>query len=219
MLTQSEENIIKNIYDLGGVDLWVSTSALAERLAQKPASVTNMIQKLARDEALLVEYVPYRGVRLNETGIRVALEIIRHHRLLELYLSQALGVPWDRVHEEAEKLEHVLSEDLEERIAAALPDTRRDPHGSPIPTKDGQIEVLNAINLSEVAEGKIVSIAEVYDHDPGLLRYLGELGLYPGVEIRVLGREPYGGSLRFQRDGGEYRLGEDAIPHVSVILQ
>jgi DtxR family Mn-dependent transcriptional regulator len=116
-------------------------------------------------------------------------------------------------------LEHVLSEDLEDRIAASLPDTRRDPHGSPIPTKDGRIEVLNAVNLAQVPEGSHVMIAEVYDHDPGLLRYLGELGLYPGTTLTVLGREAFGGSLRFEMDGKELQLGEEAIPHVSVIIR
>jgi len=218
MLSQAVENFLKNIYDLQSEGSWVSTSALAERLGQRPASVTNMIQKLAKDDAQLVEYMPYKGVRLNAMGNKVALEIIRHHRLVELYLSQALGVPWDQVHEEAEKLEHVISEDLEDRIAAALGDASRDPHGSPIPTKDGRIEKLDMLPLSDIPENTAVRVVEVYDHDPPLLRYLGELGLYPGAEFTVIGREEFGSSLRILLDGKEFRLGGDAIPHISVSL-
>jgi len=216
MLSQSVENFIKNIYDLQNGKTWVSTSALADRLGQKPASVTNMIQKLAKHEAQLVAYVPYQGVRLNPTGSKVALEIIRHHRLVELYLTEALGVPWDQVHEEAEKLEHVISEDLEDRIAAALGDACRDPHGSPIPTKDGRIEKLDMLPLSDVPENTTVRVVEVYDHDPPLLRYLGELGLYPGAVFTVIGPEEFGSSLRVLLDGKEVRLGGNAIPHISV---
>ena len=216
MLSQAVENFIKNIYDLQSEGSWVSTSALAERLGQKPASVTNMIQKLAKDDARLVEYMPYKGVRLNAMGHKVSLEIIRHHRLLELYLAQALGVPWDQVHEEAEKLEHVISEDLEDRIAAALGDARRDPHGSPIPTKDGRIEKLDMLPLSDIPENTVVRVVEVYDHDPPLLRYFGELGLYPGAEFTVIEREEFGSSLRILLDGKELRVGGKALPHISV---
>ncbi|MDA0991293.1 MAG: metal-dependent transcriptional regulator [Verrucomicrobia bacterium] len=219
MISQSVENFIKNVYDLQQGEGWVGTSLLAERLGQRPASVTNMIQRLAAEQSTLVDYRPYKGMRLTATGTKVALEIIRHHRLIELYLSEALGVPWDQVHEEAEKLEHVISEDLEDRIAASLSDTRLDPHGSPIPTKDGQIENLNAVPLGDIEPDTDVRVAEVYDHDPTLLRYLGALGLYPGTEFRVLSREAFGSSLRVRVGNDESNLGADAVPHISVYVE
>ncbi|MCE9615235.1 MAG: metal-dependent transcriptional regulator [Lentisphaerae bacterium] len=218
-LSQSVENILKAIYDLQLGDQWVSTSALADRLGQKPASVTNMIQRLARAKASLVDYTPYRGARLNPTGVKVALEIIRHHRLIELYLAQTLGVPWDRVHDEAERLEHVISEDLEDRMAAALADPRLDPHGSPIPTKDGQIAAVVGVPLSEAPMRATVRVTEVRDEDANLLRYLGAMGLYPGAEFTVTGREPFGGSLHIRFNDQDLHLGEEALPHIRVAVQ
>ena len=215
-ISQSVENFLKSIYELQNGSGWVGTSALARLLNQKPASITNRIKKLAAEDPPLVDYVPYRGVRLNETGAKVALEIVRHHRLIELYLAEALGVPWDQVHDEAEKLEHVISEDLEDRLAAALSDTRLDPHGSPIPTKDGLIEELNAVALADIAGGAHVRIAEVRDDDADLLRYLGERGLYPGAEFDVVGREPFGGSIRIRFRNREHLLGETAVSQISV---
>ncbi|MCE9616595.1 MAG: metal-dependent transcriptional regulator [Lentisphaerae bacterium] len=218
MLSQSVENFLKAIYDLQKGDQWVATSALAERLKQKPASATNMVQRLARTEGQLVEYVPYQGVRLTDTGTKVALEIIRHHRLIELYLTQALGLPWDRVHDEAEKLEHVISEELEDRMAAALTDTRFDPHGSPIPTKDGHIKKNDAILLADVPVEASVRIVEVHDHDARLLRYLGDLGLYPGAAFTVIGREPFSHALQIQFGDRRLHLGEDALAHIWVTI-
>ena len=190
LITRSVQDILKAIYDLqgGAAANWVGTSALAARLAQKPASVTNMVQRLARSEALLVEYMPYRGVRLRDAGTKVALEVLRHHRLIELYLAEALGVPWDQVHAEAEALEHVISEDLEERMAAALSDPRLDPHGSPIPARDGRIDARPAVPLSCLNIGDHAGIVEVGDHDPELLRRLGSAGLYPGAHFTVVDR-------------------------------
>lgn len=216
MLSQSVENFVKEVYDLQQETGWASTSALAERLSHRPASVTNMTQKLARQEGALVEHRPYHGVRLTAAGERIALEVIRHHRLIELYLAEALGVPWDRVHDEAERLEHAISEDLEERIAASLTDTRRDPHGSPIPTKDLEIEKDSTVPLSDVDPGASVRVVEVYDHDPELLRYLGSLGLYPGTEFELLSKETYGKSLEIRCGGKRLTVGEEALPHVSV---
>lgn len=217
MLSQSVENFLKAVYDLQGRDGWVSTSSLAGRLGQKPASVTNMVQRLARAKTTLVDYVPYQGVKLNATGTRVALEVIRHHRLIELYLAQALGVPWDQVHDEAEKLEHVISEALEARMAAALKDPRVDPHGSPIPSKDGHIDLVEGLMpLSEVPAGTAVRVVEVHDHDAHLLRYLGELGLYPGAAFTVLGPVRFGRSLHIRFRGQELHLGEEVLPHVWV---
>lgn len=216
MITQSVENFVKAIYDLQSNGEWVGTSTLAARLSQRPASVTNMIKRLAARDPALVEHVPYRGVRLNEVGTKVALEVIRHHRLIELYLAEALGVPWDRVHEEAEKLEHVISEDLADRIAGALADTRLDPHGSPIPTKDGQIEELGAIPMADLPTGTRGRIAEVRDSDPLLLRHLGAQGLYPGVEFTVVEHEAFGDSIRIRVGNDEHLLGRGAVAQMSV---
>ena len=136
--------------------------------------------------------------------------------MVELYLSQQLGVPWDRVHDEAEKLEHVLSEDLEARMAAALNDPEVDPHGAPIPSKDGKIVPRPSIPLGDVEAGITVEVVEVGDRDPNLLRYLGELDLYPGNSFTVLGRARFGQSIHIEREGRTFDLGEEAIPHISV---
>ena len=175
-----------------------------------------MAQKLSKADENLIDYQAYKGVRLTGLGTRVALEVIRHHRLIELYLSQHLGMPWDQVHDEAEKLEHVISEDLEERMAAVLKNPGIDPHGSPIPTKDGRIATRPSIPLDDVEEGLTVEVVEVADRDPNLLRYLGELDLYPGNRFTVLGRKRFGKSIRIERAGREVDLGEEAIPFISV---
>src|ERR1700710_1164866 len=152
----------------------VSTNALAERLGVTPASASGMVKRLG--ELGLVEHQPYRGVSLTDDGRRVALEVMRHHRLLELYLVQTLGVPWDRVHQEAEVLEHVLSEELEALIAAKLGDPTHDPHGDPIPSADLVIEEEETERLSALEPGTEGTLVRVSDAEPEMLRYLGELG-------------------------------------------
>ena len=175
----------------------VTTSAVAERLGVTPGSASGMIKKLA--ERGLVEHAPYRGVTLTPEGERVALEVLRHHRLLELYLARHLDVPWDRVHDEAEALEHVLSEDLEARIAAKLGDPTHDPHGDPIPTADLVIEEGTTTALADVKIGARGRFVRVSDSDPELLRYLGERGIELGDELEVLERQPFDGptTVRF----------------------
>ena len=167
MHTQAVEDYLKTIYDLGRGET-VSTSALAERLGVTSASVTGMVKKLA--EMNLVSHEPYRGVTLAEAGRRIALEVIRHHRLVERYLHDALGVPWDRVHAEAEKIEHVLSEDLEARMDAALGHPTTDPHGAPIPTLDLVLDEPDVTPLAALKAGQRGTVAEVSDHDADLLR-------------------------------------------------
>ena len=216
MISQSVENFLKHLYDLQNGDSWVHTSELAERLKQKPASTTAMIKKLAASDMALVEHMPYHGVRLLPNGEMIALEVIRHHRLIELYLSKALGVPWDKVHDEAEKLEHVISEDLEQRMAEALGHPTVDPHGAPIPGPDLKILHVDSQPLSEIETGETVEVIEVCDHDPELLRYLGKLGLYPEAQFRVLEREEFGNSLTIEMNGTTHSLGENAIPAISV---
>jgi DtxR family Mn-dependent transcriptional regulator len=152
-----------------------------------------MVKRLA--ELGLVEHQPYHGVSLTGDGRRVALEVLRHHRLLELYLAESLGVPWDRVHEEAEVLEHVLSEELEELIAASLGDPRRDPHGDPIPTRDLMIDEGNTVSLQSLPAGARGTFTRVSDSDPEMLRFLAERGIAPGDELEVVEKQPFDGPL------------------------
>jgi DtxR family transcriptional regulator, Mn-dependent transcriptional regulator len=188
------EDYAKAIYQLGeqcgGA---VSTNALAERLAVTPASASGMVRKL--DELGLVEHVPYKGVRLTDEGARLALEMLRHHRLLELYLAEALGVPWDRVHDEAEVLEHVLSEDLEALIAAKLGNPTRDPHGDPIPSADLVIVEERTESLAALEPGATGVLVRIPDADPEMLRYLTERGIGLGDAFEIVDKQPFGGPL------------------------
>jgi DtxR family transcriptional regulator, Mn-dependent transcriptional regulator len=180
----------------------VSTSAVAQRLGVTAASATNMLKKLA--EAGMVEHSPYKGARLSTRGREVALEVIRHHRLIETFLSTTLGVPWDRVHAEAEVLEHVLSEDLEERIAVSLGDPATDPHGHPIPSRDLQMSSAADRALWGVPENVSIRVVRVSDEHPEVLRYLAEIGIAPGVAVRITKRGPFGGPIFLQIvNGGE----------------
>ena len=192
--TETVEDYAKAIYSLEQRgDGLVTTSALAERLGVTAGSASSMVKRLA--EQGLAEHAPYGGTRLTERGRRVALEVLRHHRLLERYLSEELDVPWDRVHEEAEVLEHVLSEDLEERIAEKLGHPAHDPHGDPIPTRDGEVHERETRSLDELEAGERATLVRVSDSDPAMLRYLAERGLGPGVDIHVDDKQPFGGPL------------------------
>src|ERR687897_381058 len=162
----------------------VATNDLADRLGVTPASVSAMLRKLADRD--LVEHVPYRGVMLTAAGARVALEVLRHHRLLELYLAEHLGVPWDRVHEEAEALEHVISEDLEARIAAKLGEPTHDPHGDPIPDAQLRIDEGSSRPLESLDAGATGRFVRVSDADPAMLRYLDSRGVRLGAELEVV---------------------------------
>jgi DtxR family Mn-dependent transcriptional regulator len=181
----------------------VSTTALAERLGVTPASASGMVKRLG--ELGLVEHQPYKGVSLTEPGRRLALEVIRHHRLLELYLVESLGVPWDRVHEEAEVLEHVLSEQLEELIAAKLGDPTLDPHGDPIPTRELTLEVTKTQSLQSLQAGASGRLARVSDSDPDMLRFLAERGIAPGDDFEVIDKQPFDGPL-FVRFGDQVHV-------------
>ncbi len=183
----------------------VSTNALAERLGVTPASASGMVKRLG--ELGLVSHQRYRGVTLTDSGQRVALEVIRHHRLLELYLVRSLGVPWDRVHAEAEVLEHVLSEELEELIATKLGDPTHDPHGDPIPTRELVIEEEVTESLQALSPGTWGTFARVSDSDPAMLRYLAERGIAPGAELEVVDRQPFGGPVFIRIAGAVHPLG------------
>jgi DtxR family Mn-dependent transcriptional regulator len=195
------EDYSKAIYALEQRDREpVSTNALAERLGVTPASASGMVKRLG--ELGLVTHQRYRGVSLTDAGRRVALEVIRHHRLLELYLVQDLGLPWDRVHQEAEVLEHVLSEELEELIAAKLGHPTVDPHGDPIPTADLTIEEPPTDSLDSLPARARGTLVRVSDSDPEMLRYLADRGIAPGDAFEVVDRQPFGGPLfvRFGTD-------------------
>ncbi len=203
--TEAMENYVKAIYGLqhrreGGEGGPVSTTALAERLDVTPASASGMVKKLAARG--LARHSPYRGVELSAAGEALALEVLRHHRLLELYLTESLGVPWDRVHAEAEVLEHVLSEELEDLIAAKLGDPTHDPHGDPIPTRDGRIDEAETQALDALQTGDAGTFVRVSDSDPQMLRWLAERGISPGDRFKVVDRQPFDGPLfvRFGRD-------------------
>jgi len=192
--SEAIEDYAKAIYSLAGrTGGAVSTNALAERLGVTPASVSAMVKKL--DDRGLVEHVPYKGVALTPAGTRVALEVLRHHRLLETYLAEHLGVPWDRVHEEAEALEHVLSEYLEARIAAKLGNPTHDPHGDPIPSVELEIAEGHTVPLSGLDAGARGHFVRVSDSDPEMLRYLADRGVALGDELEVLERQPFDGPL------------------------
>src|SRR3954451_7946873 len=162
-----------------------------------------MVRKLC--ELKLVAHEPYKGVRLTARGTEVALEVIRHHRLLELYLAESLGLPWDRVHDEAEVLEHVLSEDLEDLIAAKLGNPTRDPHGDPIPPRDGRIVEAETTALQDLAAGATGRFVRVSDSDPEMLRYLAERGIAPDCEFEVIEKQPFDGPL-FVRFGDDVHV-------------
>jgi DtxR family Mn-dependent transcriptional regulator len=187
------EDYLKAIYTLGRVQSQVTTSLLAEHLGFKPASVTGMLKTMA--DLHLVAYTPYHGVELTPAGERIALEVVRHHRLIELYLVEALGYGWDEVHDEAERLEHHISEKLEARIAARLGEPDFDPHGDPIPTLEGTLPAGSGARLADLAAGESGSITRVRDQHPDRLRYLADLGLVPSAHVEVTSSEPFDGPL------------------------
>jgi DtxR family Mn-dependent transcriptional regulator len=202
------EDYLKAIYDLERGGSAATTSEIAHRLDIAPASVTGMIRRLA-DQRLL-EYEPYRGVRLTETGQRVALRTIRRHRVIETFLVRVLGYPWDEVHEEAERLEHAASDNLIERMVAALDEPTVDPHGAPIPTRDGTLYEPPYRSLTDLGAGERARVVRVHDDDPARLRYLGTLGLVPGTVVAIIARAPFDGPITL-RVGTGPRAVEHAI--------
>ncbi len=191
-LSSAVEDYLKAIYEIQREEgnERVSTSALADKMKVTRASATGMLKKLSTWDPQLIHYERYRGVRLTLAGEKIALEVIRHHRLLELYLTNALGFSWDEVDSEADRLEHVISENLEKRIAAKLGDPKLDPHGSPIPDLEGNLPQLDETLLTELKVGPQVCISRVLDDDPAALRYLHKIGLQLGALVEVIGRLP-----------------------------
>src|SRR4051794_18994164 len=203
-VTSAVEDYAKAIYALERrCDGAVSTNAIAERLRVSAGSASAMVKKL--DALGLVSHVPYRGVQLTPDGLKVALEVLRHHRLLERYLAEELGVPWDRVHDEAEVLEHVLSEEVEALIAAKLGNPTHDPHGDPIPSADLVIDEAVTIGMQEVEPGMGGTFVRVSDSEPEMLRYLAAHGIKPGDRFEIVDKQPFDGPL-FARFGADVHV-------------
>ncbi len=205
-LSDAKEDYLKAIYALEARGAGsVATVELAQRLGVTAGSVSAMLKKLAADG--LIELEPYHGSRLTVEGRTRALEVLRHHRLLELFLARELGVPWDRVHAEAEVLEHVLSEELEARIADKLGHPTRDPHGDPIPTAAGAVEERPSESLADLEPGQRGVFVRVSDSDPEMLRFLARLGVAPGDRLEVVDRQPFDGPLTLRFGDREHPLG------------
>ena len=204
-ITPAMEDYLKEAFKLRQEGQTATTQRLAERLGLSGPSVTNMVKRL--DELKLAQHTPYQGIELTEAGNRVALEVIRHHRLIELYLASALGYSWDEVHEEAERLEHHVSEALEERMARALGNPSFDPHGDPIPSREGDVPNIADTTLAELEPGARATVSRVSDDDRAQLRYLGELGIRPGVVVEMVERHPFDGPLLVRVNSVECLLG------------
>lgn len=207
------QDYLKRIYKISLSGTRCTPSLVAERMGVSPAAVTKMVKRLV--ELHLVQYERSQELRLTPAGEKIALEIIRHHRLLEAYLTEALGYSWDQVDGEAEKLEHVISEEFEERIDRLLGYPTHDPHGDPIPTRDGRIAAEARDRLADVEPGQAAVVRRVRDH-PEMLRYVGSLGLYPAARVEVLEKLPFGGPLRIRVDGAEHAIGRELADNIFV---
>ena len=214
MHTDAIQDYLKAIYDLEGEAGRATTSAMAQRLGVTPASATGMLKKLAARQ--LVEHQPHRGAVLTDEGRRAALLVIRHHRLLELYLAERLGVPLEQVHTEADRLEHALSPALAERLDALLGRPAVDPHGAPIPSANGEIAAREQMPLGDLAPGERAVVVEVRDHDPDLVRHLAALGLLPGAVVTAVERAPFAGPLTVRAGGVDHAVGETVATSVFV---
>ena len=208
------QDYLKAIYALETAGERVTTSALASRMAVSPPSATAMTKRLA--ELGLVERAPYRGVALTEQGRLGALEVLRHHRLLELYLVNRLGLTLDEVHVEADRLEHALSEELEAKIDAELGFPTHDPHGDPIPDRELRVDHGDGRTLLALAPGERASVSRVPDGDPELLRYLAELGLVPGAEVELVSVAPFGGPVTVRTGSGEHAISRELAERIAA---
>ena len=217
-ISHAVQDYLKAIYKLGngnGLEESVNTTLLSDYLDVSAASTTNMVKKLA--EIKLLAYTPYKGFALTKAGEKIALEVIRHHRLLEKYLADTLGYAWDEVDAEAERLEHVISEEFEDRIDRALGFPKTDPHGDPIPGKDGSLEARDTERLSEIEAGRTVVIRRVSDNSAEMLRYMDDLGLRPSATVAVKDRAPFNGPMLVCVDqSGEHSLGLEVADHIYV---
>ncbi len=210
--TEAVEDFLKTVYKLQRQHDTVPTSVLANELGIKPPSVTEMAKKLA-DHGLL-KYERYKGIQLTDPGLRIALEVIRHHRLIEMYLIEALGYSWDEVHDEADRLEHVISEQFEARIAAMLGHPNHDPHGDPIPALDGTVPRQDLIKISESRPGTTYLAHRIMDQSPDTLRYLADLGLVPGARITVTSIEPLKGPIHLLIEDSAFIISYEVATHI-----
>ncbi len=216
MISKQLENYLKTIWTLEKEHGSVTTKLVAQYMEISPASVTSMLKKLSGMK--LIDYKPYRGANLTLRGEKVALEVLRHHRILELYLSEIVGLPLDQVHDEAEELEHALSEELEAILFEKLGQPKRDPHGDPIPSLNGDM-VTEGIRLLDANLGKSLIVIRVRDRKPQILRYLTTLGLQPGVEIILLEKLPFNGPIRIRVGDLEHTLGQEVSEEVFVSVR
>lgn len=214
VLSQSVEDYLKAIYKLEANEKGASTTRIAESLDVSSASATNMVKRLAKMG--LVDYQSYKGASLTSSGRKIALEIIRHHRLLELYLLEVMGYSWDEVHDEAEKLEHHISEQFEDKIAELLDNPTHDPHGDPIPTKDGIMPSMEVESLIEADEGHHYLVSRVKNQDPELLRYLEKIGLLPGAKLSIKEKGPFKGPITLLIEDREQVLGHEVAEHIYI---
>ncbi|CAA9336860.1 MAG: Mn-dependent transcriptional regulator MntR [uncultured Gemmatimonadaceae bacterium] len=213
-LTAPVEDYLKAVYEIERSGSAAATTTLAVRLGVAPGSVTGMVRRLA--EQGLLAYEPYRGATLTPAGRAAALRTLRRHRVLESYLATVLGYPWDRVHEEAERLEHAASDELVDRMAHALGDPLVDPHGAPIPTREGRVDETVHATLADIDVGARVRVVRVSDDDGAMLRYLAELGIRPGTPVAVVDRAPFGGPIGIEVAGVARSVGPALAAQVLV---
>jgi len=214
-LSQSVEDYLKAIYLLEIEGQAATTNSIAEALSVSSASVTNMFKKLAKLK--LINHKSYRGAELTKAGEKIALEVIRHHRLLELYLKEMMGYSWDQVHDEAEKLEHHISEQFEDKIAELLNDPTHDPHGDPIPSKEGVVPEMASLSITNAQENESYLVGRVKDQDPELLRYLEKSGIIPGVKVTILEKAPFEGPVKIKLEDRETTIGNSVAKDVYLI--
>lgn len=214
-LSQSVEDYLKAIYILETEGEGATTTNIAETLNISSASVTNMLKRLAGMN--FIEHKSYKGATLTEAGKKIALEILRHHRLLELYLQEVMGYSWDEVHDEAEKLEHHISEQFEDKIAELLDHPTHDPHGDPIPSKDGVVPEMASLALTDAEVDISYIIGRVKDQDPELLRYLEKTGIIPGVKLTILSKDPFEGPVLVKLEEEEKAIGFKIASQVYLV--
>jgi DtxR family Mn-dependent transcriptional regulator len=213
-LTGPVEDYLKAIYSLGRGTNAVATNDIAQRLLIAPASVSGMVRRLA--EQGLLSYERYRGVKLTESGRRAALRTLRRHRVIESYLSKALSYPWDRVHAEAERLEHAASDELVDRMASAIGEPAVDPHGAPIPSREGVVDETEYFPLADLGAGLGVRVVRVSDDDAEMLRYLAELEIIPGTELLIVSKAPFDGPITLRIGSTLHSIGPALAAQVMV---
>jgi DtxR family Mn-dependent transcriptional regulator len=214
-LTAPVEDYLKAIYDLERSGEPAETNAIAKRLSIAPASVSGMVRRLARQR--LITHERYHGARLTPAGRRAALLTIRRHRVIEAYLTEALGYSWDRVHDEAERLEHAASDELIDRMAKAIGEPATDPHGAPIPSREGTLKERAVVPLASLPEGALARVERVSDESPERLRYLAELGIVLGASVKVASRAPFEGPITLKVGAATKAIGAELASQILVV--